>query len=137
MADDLTDAVADRLEVVLDGARTVYRGAVPTNPTYPYIVVRSNVGETLTGRLSGGVDGRTPVAWLTSVAKRDDAQEAAREASWGSTHAVDALMGYRIPFGAASWLPEHLSSLPVQRDDDLKPAVVMFSVDQLLIPYVP
>lgn len=137
MAEELTEDVADRLEDQLGTNRTVYRGGVPDDPDYPYLVVRSNVGETTSDNLGFGADRRTTAVWVTSVSKRDDAIEAAREASSGSAQAVDALVDYRFSVGQATWLTEHVPSQPPQRDDDLKPDVVFFQVDQFLIPYQP
>lgn len=133
---DVVEVVAARLEAQLQGSRTVYRRAVPAAPDTAYVVVRSSVGETSALNLAESSDLRTPTVWVTSVSRASDPATAARESSWGSQRAVEALVDWRPPLGQAAWTTQHVASQPTQRDDSL-PDVVFYGVDQFSLPYQP
>lgn len=134
---DVVNVIAARLAASLGAARVVYPYGVPAGELPArYVVVRASTGEGTAGNLADVVDQRAPVVFVTSVAYADSDADAAREAGWAQRKCVDALTDWRPSLGRASWLPEHVSSLPPSRDDSL-PGPVAYAVDQFIPRYQP
>ncbi len=133
---DVVEAVASRIES-LSLSRPAYRWSAPSDPGARYFIVRASTGQTYGDNLSGGVDSREPVVWITSVSSAIDPASAGREAAWGAQRAVDALMGWRFTLGQATWLPEHVASQPPTADDSLPDRTVTQAVEQFVIKYQP
>ena len=130
--------VAERLRSALGSARTVFEYAVPAGPLPErYLLVTDTPGVDDGERACGVVDARTPVLFVTSVA-RDDSHpaRASREAGWGGRKVVDALASWRPVTGRPTNLCRVAATSPIRQDDSL-PGFVAMQTIQATVTYQP
>jgi len=141
LADELTP-IRQRLEAVFGAARKVYTDSAPDNPAAEYLILSSTIGVSSSSNLADGIDRRSPVLFVTSVASAPASagvteSNLADSVRWALRKAADALAGWRPTVGRATFAVEHVVSDRPIRDRDVPGLLVMAATDQFLFQYQP
>ncbi|NUO35446.1 MAG: hypothetical protein HOQ27_10345 [Dermatophilaceae bacterium] len=141
MADEFAPVKA-RVEAALGTSRTVYGDRAPDDASGAYVVVSTSTGVSGSTNLAAGIDRRSPVIFVTSVATAPatsdvSEEQLAGEVRWAMRKVVDALAGWTPSIGRATFAVEHVVSERPVRDRDVPGLRVMAATDQFIAQYQP